>query len=69
MPPTKSQREENLKKAKALREEDVLNELEKQGVTDLDTLVRERLDEVRSLGVEEAGSVLIYKCFILADWD
>jgi hypothetical protein len=68
MAPPRREREETLKRAQGLSEQEVLDELKKHGVTDLETLVRERLSEVKTLDVEEAGSILIYKCFILADW-
>jgi hypothetical protein len=58
-----------VKKAQALTSHEVLAELKKHGVTDLDSLVKMRLDEVKTLDTLERGSILVFRCFIVADWD
>jgi hypothetical protein len=75
----KRAQQDALGRASGLSSGEVMAELKRRGVNDLDDLVNARLGEVKKLkggrsegdpgGEEEAGSILIYKCFILADWD
>jgi hypothetical protein len=75
--PSEEVRRDTLRRAQALTRKEVLDELKRQGVNNLNELVDARLEEVKKMGqgagasaaTEERGSVLIYKCFILADWE
>ena len=82
MPPFKKDAlQDALNRGKSLTSQQVLDELRRQGVTDLDDLVNTRLEEIKALSrpaggrestggdEEERGSILIYKCFVLADWE
>lgn len=70
-------RRETHARAAKLTTGQVLDELKDHGITSLRELVEVRLKEVNAMGgrlgsvsdEEEKGSILIYKCIILADWE
>ena len=68
--------QETFARAKKLTTGHVLDELKEHGITSLRELVEMRLKEINALaasagagaGEEERGSILLYKCFLVADW-
>ena len=63
-------RQEALKKAKAASEKDVLEELRKNGVNDLDDLVKARLKDLKGRqDGEEGRRAFIYTQFIFIEVD
>jgi hypothetical protein len=66
---TPEHREITVKKAQKLTSHEVLAELKKHGITDLEGLVKARLDEVKTLDSLERGSILLFRCFLVADWN
>jgi hypothetical protein len=75
----KQSQSDALQRASGLTAQQVLDELRANGVSDLNALVQARLDELHSLkggpaahraeDELEKGSILVYKCFVLADWE
>jgi hypothetical protein len=69
-------RKETFARASKLTTGQVLDELKEHGITSLRELVEMRLKEINALaagagagaGEEERGSILLYKCFLVADW-
>jgi hypothetical protein len=55
-----------LKRAQSLSKRDVLDELKKHNINDLDDLVQARLDQINKIGKPMAKSAgLIFRAFIL----
>jgi hypothetical protein len=73
--PSAEVRRDTIKRAKGLTRKDVLDELRRQGVNNLNELIDIRLEAIKAMddgageSTEERGSILVYKCFVLADWE